>query len=248
MRVFYASDLHLEFGPFELEPKDVDLVILAGDIHTGLRGVRWAMRSFGDTPVVYVLGNHEYYRQAWPRLVEKVRNLTRNSNVHLLEQDSFSLGGVTFLGCTLWTDNALHGDVWGAGLKMRSMMSDYHKIRVSPEYRRLLPSDTTRIHAQSRSWLQSALEACPGTTVVITHHAPSQRSLSPSYRDDPLSPAYASDLDELILSSGPNLWIHGHTHRTCDYRVGSTRVLCNPRGYPDEPVPGFDPDIALEVT
>jgi hypothetical protein len=27
------------------------------------------------------------------------------------------------------------------------------------------------------------------------------------------------------------LWTHGHTHEDFDYMVGSTRIVCNPRGY-----------------
>jgi hypothetical protein len=27
------------------------------------------------------------------------------------------------------------------------------------------------------------------------------------------------------------LWTHGHTHEDFDYHIGSTRVVCNPRGY-----------------
>jgi hypothetical protein len=27
------------------------------------------------------------------------------------------------------------------------------------------------------------------------------------------------------------LWTHGHTHEDFDYMIGTTRVVCNPRGY-----------------
>ncbi|WP_215884515.1 hypothetical protein [Acidithiobacillus sulfurivorans] len=32
----------------------------------------------------------------------------------------------------------------------------------------------------------------------------------------------------------PAIWIHGHVHDRMNYRIGKTRVLCNPWGYPNE--------------
>jgi hypothetical protein len=44
--------------------------------------------------------------------------------------------------------------------------------------------------------------------------------------------AYSSDLDQFILDRPQiKLWTHGHTHEPFDYMIGSTRVVCNPRGY-----------------
>jgi hypothetical protein len=43
------------------------------------------------------------------------------------------------------------------------------------------------------------------------------------------------------------LWIHGHTHRRVDTVVDGTRVVSNPRGYPHEPVGGYDPELVIEV-
>ena len=44
--------------------------------------------------------------------------------------------------------------------------------------------------------------------------------------------AYSSRLDQFILDNPQiKLWTHGHTHEEFDYMIGSTRVVCNPRGY-----------------
>jgi Icc-related predicted phosphoesterase len=83
--------------------------------------------------------------------------------------------------------------------------------------------------------------------VVVTHHAPSQRSIPANYRDDILSAAYASQLDQFVEDSLATVWIHGHIHEQQDYIIGRTRVLCNPRGYPDEPNENFRPDFIIEV-
>lgn len=83
--------------------------------------------------------------------------------------------------------------------------------------------------------------------VIITHHAPSQNSVPDCYKDDILSAAYASHLDEFVEKSCAKVWIHGHIHTQQDYTVGSTRVICNPRGYPDEKNENFIPDYVIEI-
>jgi hypothetical protein len=108
--------------------------------------------------------------------------------------------------------------------------------------------DTAGIHYRSRAWLAEQLEKNRGAKiVVVTHHAPSKRSLPPRFDDDLLSAAYASHLDELVEHSDARLWIHGHVHEQQDYMIGTTRVLCNPRGYPDEFNTSFAPDLLATV-
>lgn len=247
MRVHVLSDLHLEFGGFEPSSVDADLIVLAGDIDVGVRGVRWAKQTFTDRPVIYVPGNHEYYRQAIPRLVDKLRVEAEGSTVHVLERDAIELGGVTVLGCTLWTDLALHGDTFVGCASVAEVMTDYRLIRVSPQYRRLRPEDTVALHHRSLRWLQSELASRSGTKLVVTHHAPSPVSLG-SESMDGTSAAYASQLEEFVQEHRPSLWIHGHIHRMSDYQIGATRVVCNPRGYSDEPCREFDPGMVVEVT
>jgi predicted phosphodiesterase len=68
MRFHVLSDLHLEFGPFNPPAVEADAVILAGDIHPGRNGLKWALATFPNRPVIYVLGNHECYGQTLPKL------------------------------------------------------------------------------------------------------------------------------------------------------------------------------------
>jgi hypothetical protein len=69
--------------------------------------------------------------------------------------------------------------------------------------------------------------------VVVGHHAPSKLSTKPQYEDDVMvNGAYSSDLSDFILDRPMiKVWTHGHTHHTFDYMLGSTRIVCNPRGY-----------------
>ncbi|MEM7154568.1 MAG: metallophosphoesterase [Myxococcota bacterium] len=249
LRVF--SDLHTEFAPFHLPRVEADLVVLAGDIGKGVRGVEWAQKMFPDVPVVYVAGNHEYYGGAMPRTLEKMQAAAAGTNVQVLERAEVRVGPVRILATTLWTDFALFGEdrAWASGEVAAAAMNDYQKIRTSPRYRRLRPVDTRREHALAKAWLKERLEeeTEAESTVVVTHHAPSARSLDPRFAKDRLSPAYASRLDEMVAGSGAELWVHGHTHHCVDYRVGGTRVVSNQRGYPDEPVGGFDSGGVVEV-
>lgn len=248
MKLRILSDLHVEFENFDPPPAEADIVVLAGDIHVQQQGLDWARDRFPGLPVLYVLGNHEYYNQAMPRHLEELRRRAADSNVHVLENDALSIDGVTFLCCTLWTDFALHGDARLAGLTANQAMSDYRLIRVSPEYRQLRSSDTADLHRQSRDWLAEAARRHAGDKlVVITHHAPSIGSVPENFRVSPVSAAYASNLDELVTACGAELWIHGHLHSQSDYRIGNTRVVCNPRGYPGERNPAFRPDLVIEI-
>lgn len=102
-------------------------------------------------------------------------------------------------------------------------------------------------NATSRGWLARCFAEGSGKRVVLTHHAPSARSLAADRRDNLISAAYASHSDELVEASQAALWIHGHTHHAVDYTIGTTRVVSNPRGYTDEPVAGFRADLVVTV-
>lgn len=248
MRLRVLSDLHLEFGSFRLPPADCDVVILAGDIHLGRDGARWAQEQFPGLPVIYVLGNHEFYRHALPDLTGALLRETEGSNIHVLERKALELQGWTILGCTLWTNFRLQDDQAASMEAAERMMSDYSLIQNSAEKRLLRAEDTAKLHRQSVIWLKDQLARCnPARTIVVTHHAPSQRSEAEFYANSPLAPAFASDLDWLIEPSGLPLWIHGHTHHNIDYQLGATRVLSNQHGYPGEVCARFDPKLVLEI-
>ena len=247
MKLQILSDTHIEFEAFDAPATDADVVVLAGDIHVGRRGLDWALQQFPNKPVIYVLGNHEYYGEAIPKFTEKLRASAKGTNVHILEQDTLTLDGITFLGCTLWTDFKLFGDPRIAGYKATQEMTDYKRIRVSPKYSRLRSVDTAIIHSRSRHWLSAQLDDFSDDIVVVTHHAPSRKSLPDFGQSDLMSAAYASDLDELVSHSSAKLWIHGHIHTASDYLLGKTRVLCNPKGYPDEYNDLFAPEYVVSI-
>jgi len=128
----------------------------------------------------------------------------------------------------------------------RRHMNDYALIQY--DERRFTPEDSRRLHFASRTWLQQELaKPFAGKTVVVSHHLPHASSIHPRYDGDALNPGFVSHLPQLVCPP-VDLWIHGHTHISCDYAVAETRVVCNPRGYaPDELNPQFQPGFVVEI-
>lgn len=250
MIVHVLADLHVEFADFTPEPIESDVVVLAGDIHTGVRGIDWARNAFHGRPVIYVAGNHEYYGTDLPGLTSRLRQAAQENDVVFLENDEAVIDDVRFLGCTLWTDFALYGiaDRQAAMDRCRAYLSDYSLIRHGAEGRFLMPSDTLDLHQESVAWLDHRLQTpFDGPTVVITHHAPSARSQPGRFKRSPQGPAFVSALDRLLDRRRALLWIHGHTHHSVDYEVNGTRVVSNQRGYPREPHTGFIPKLTVDL-
>lgn len=258
-RIAVLSDLHLEFYsdpvvartcPVPVTEADAsrlakaaDVVVLAGDVHVGPAGVEWAASMWPETPVVYVLGNHEsYFHREWSETLAACREAAKATTVHVLENEEAVVEGVRFLGCSLWTDLAANGTPVLSEEAVWHGLADYRQIK--HEGRRLQPGDTRAWHLASRAWLTDRLTE--GQAVVVTHHGPHMDTQPPQFRYGKLAPGFSSDLSALF---GPNLplWICGHTHFCCDFEIDGTRIVANQAGYPHEPVDGFDPLRIVEV-
>ena len=274
MRLLILSDLHREvwcqprtwavgdeardpFARIDLSISRPDVVVLAGDIDLNTRGVGWAHEAFPSLPVIYVHGNHEGYGHNMDTVVQEITLASQaTGHVHHLNCGELIIDGIRFLGTTLWTDFQLYGpDAGGRAMDVAAnQMNDYRRIRLAcDDYRRLSPVDTVRWHGMERDWLLARLdEPFEGKTVVVTHMAPSERSIEEKYKGDELSPAFASNLDSLVERA--DLWIHGHVHHVLNYRVGERgRVVCNPLGYPRRGAygvaesEGFDANFVIEL-
>ena len=263
MRIQLASDLHLEHlegrAPKArlVEPAaGADLLVLAGDIHNGVKGVQ----AFADwpVPVVYVAGNHEFYDHDWAPTRGDLRAACAGTRVRFLDKDCIEFEGVRILGCTLWTDFRLPGSAQAQAMEAveRGLM-DYHVIRTAAGP--LRAQQTLADHECSRAWLQAELaRPFDGKTVVVTHHGPHPLSIHRRFVGNPMNPGFVSDLTPLLGVA--DLWLHGHTHDSFDYAVGRCRVVANPAGYIRNraaAAPGvgfefenrsFDPDLVIDVT
>ena len=247
MKLYVVSDIHTEFKGFVPPKTAADIVVLAGDIGVGTSGVEWAAEHFPVTPVIYVPGNHEYYQHD----IGTIDSLKEAApaNVHVLNNGVFEHCGTRVLGTTLWTDFKFNGagEAWVSRQTAKSLIADFSSIRNGD--RLFSPEDSVNLHRASVHWLVTELEKeYSGPTVVVTHHLPSSLSVGKLYKGDLLNPAFASRLEGIIEKYEPDLWIHGHTHVPCDYEIFGTRVVCNPRGYPDERhQPAFRPDLIVTI-
>ena len=277
MKIALASDVHLEFGPLEINNTDgADVLILSGDIcvarDLGDRDVHNLLGEHTKSHryhtffeycatqfdhVIYIAGNHEHYNGDYatsiPHLKDKLSYL---KNLHVMEKETITLGDVTFVCGTLWTD--MNREDPRTLSSIRGMMNDYRVIRNSskkvtfksympdPENpdkdfftfqerdATFCPEDSVEDHKAMLAVIREAVAANPaGKFVVVGHHSPSKLSTKPQYEGEFIvNGAYSSDLSELMLDH-PQIcmWTHGHTHHEFDYMIGTCRVVCNPRGY-----------------
>src|SRR5262245_50549600 len=152
MRIRVLSDLHLEAAPFAPPAAVADVVVLAGDIANGAAGIEWARRAF-DGRIVYVAGNHEPYDGEFHATRTALHAAAAANDVALLDCGECVIGGVRFLGCTLWTDYAVAGDA-ACALALgpyNSWLADYRAIKWGE--RRFTAADSLALHAKERAWL-----------------------------------------------------------------------------------------------
>lgn len=259
MKIALGSDIHLEFGSLSLKNEEgARVLILSGDIFVAEDIYRYSLientsiddffdevsHEFQD--VVYVMGNHEHYHGDFAKTHGIIKNyLSKYKNIHFLEKETVLIDDVLFFGATLWTNmNRSNPEVL---FTIRHEMNDYNvKNSNKPvSYKdpdgkfhtrvgKLTPEDTVEEHSATLETLSNVLKWHVGNKVVVVgHHAPSKISVKPEYEFDYIvNSAYSSDLSEFILDHPQiKLWTHGHTHEEYDYMIGSTRVVCNPRGY-----------------
>ena len=276
MKINVISDLHLDFSDLTLPGGDV--LILSGDICEA-RHLKKDMynkdmvlleherkdqrpdryyRFFEEEcskyrEVIMVMGNHEHYgfnyQKTYPHIAANLPD-----NIVLLENQTHTIDDVVFVGATLWTDMNNNDPL--TMYHMSRSMNDYKQVTMFNEvknvYHRLTPEKTVEDHHKSKQFIKETVEnKFDQKFVVVTHHAPSKASIKPRYANDHLmNGAYSSDLSKFILENPQiKLWTHGHTHDTFDYMIGSTRVVCNPRGYKgyEERAEQFDPSIIYTV-
>ena len=241
MKIQILSDLHLEHGGQVPEHHpDADVIVLAGDLAPCTEGlVEHLAEQWASAPhILYVLGNHEFYGTEIDETRAKLATECVEAGIHLLDPGMVRIDGTRFIGAILWTDLLLEGkaDEVGAHMRVSREISDFRGA-IQHQGRDFPTGESVARHRAERAGER---------VVVITHHAPSHRSVRPWYKGDPFNCAFASDLDRLIGRYQPPLWIHGHMHDPVDEQLGSMRLVANPAGYRYERKKGFDPAFCVE--
>ena len=233
--ILVAEDLH---NHPEVHPMDPVNIPNLGRRQLSAQRFRDFMKrcSFQFPHVVVIAGNHEFYHGNWKASIQYLRDeYSKFPNVYFLEQELKVIDDVTFIGATLWTD-CNNGDPLTLHA-LGDMMNDYRIIRNDElGYTKLRPAHTAVRHKQTVSYLKTVLsDRKDSKVVVVGHHAPTKLSTHAKYQHavhHVMNGGYSSDLSEFILDHPQIvLWTHGHTHDPFDYMVGTTRVVCNPRGY-----------------
>lgn len=255
MRILVFADLHFDLwlrsdrnplAPIFHFLETVDAVIIAGDVannpeHGWPNVLDWMKYLVEPRKIWLMPGNHDYYGF---RLDgdDRLREIAEANGANFLQKGVLELGGVRFLCCTLWSDFEMRGQ---ASQDMRAAarcLNDYRLIRRHEGGPIIAPEDTARIHEDHRAWLEGELaRPFDGRTVVVSHHVPSP---SVSGKIDEISPAFGSDLDDMIQRHRPELWLCGHTHRHLRSDIGKTHVRNVSLGYPSE-VPSWDHEAIL---
>jgi Icc-related predicted phosphoesterase len=226
MKFQIFSDLHMEYDDHEksctdsflkklLDPQS-DYYVFAGDIGIGYMETFDRLLKIVDNPskLIYIGGNHEFYGLTLEKIEwdgDHVRTF------HFLKD------GVLVIANTLWSYipdqfvNAVKG-TW-----------DFQQMKG------LTPSMWNYWHNSCLLDIKKLLNKYEGQfekSVIITHYAPSFKSVLPEYVGASNNCIFANNLNDMIEEYSPNLWIHGHMHSPLDYVLHKTRVVCNPRGYP----------------
>lgn len=233
--IMVAEDLHnhpeMDYGTYS----NINLADLGRRQKVALRFRDFLKRvSFEFPHVVYVAGNHEFYHGRWKESLTHLREeCDKLPNVYFLERDIKVINEVSFIGATLWTD-CNKGDPLTIHA-LSDMMNDYRIIRNDEHgFTKLRPVHSMYRHQQTLAYLKSVLPDMKNKKVVfVGHHGPSSMSTHPRYINETLmNGGYRSELSEMILDNPQiKLWTHGHMHDPFDYMIGTTRVVCNPRGY-----------------
>lgn len=277
MRLQILSDLHLESNPdFAFTPApDTDLLVLAGDIGSYQSGSKLDGADFGleryaplgretNWPkVLYVPGNHEFDGLDFDETMLRLRRTCERLGILWLEKETLVLDGIRFIGTTLWSDFE--------ALAMRQKTETLRRQQLEKAYRAanfylsknttlqggqpVLAEEMRQFGLDCHAWLRQALsQSYDGTTVVVTHFAPTLLSADPRYGLSPGTAGFCNALDDLLPRA--DLWIHGHLHCPHDYRVAgqrdgrdvSCRVVANPLGYAGKgEQEGFRPDWVIEL-
>jgi len=225
------SDLHVDVVhcPVPKAADGVDCVVVAGDTCQGA---------------------DEFYRHCLTEEIAQARSQASNYGIHFLENDAVVIGDVRFVGATLWTDYDLYGEERRALAMTEAFngMNDHRRISWTKQpWQRFRPREALLMHRQSRQFIEQVLaDPFDGPTCVVTHHAPLAASLDPRFGSVPINAAYASNLSTLIETGQPELWVHGHVHRSWDYWAGRTRIVSNPHGYGGENR-SFNPALTIDL-
>jgi Icc-related predicted phosphoesterase len=282
MKVQLLSDLHLETQPnfFPTPAPDAELLVLAGDIGSYQEGSKLDEPDFGlrrfsplpeyggwPVPVLFVPGNHEYDAFDVDEAHAKLRETCTRLGIVFMDREVLEIGKLRIVGATLWADfdalarpgNRPADQSFNEKIRAKAYRAAEFYLRKTGTTRFGQPFLADGIRAlalASQDWLRKTLNTpYAGTTLVVTHFAPSMKSADPRYGAVPGTAGFCNALDELLPLA--DVWLHGHVHCACDYVVTGMRhgvekschVIANPLGYLEKgEQEGYRAGLVIEVS
>ena len=256
MHVRVISDLHLDVCSIQGAQKRCSLCIVCGDVMNGrpTQVIDRLCDLLPDEHILLVPGNHEGYGVSdWGECMRQLQQACITSKrVTLLYRKSVQIGSWKFIGAPLWTSFVIPSfpDQQLNMQRAQHLHPDYKNLRFKG--RIATPQDILQLHHEDLRFLQEELNKTNTPTVVVTHHAPSLKSIVPRFEHHPLNPCFLNQLDHHTFSK-VQWWFHGHTHHNFDYIHYNTRVLSNARGYSErsdrsDENPAFNLDFFIDLS
>lgn len=239
MRIQIISDAHIEFHQDRGETfvnelqSDADTLVIAGDLATFHSF--WVLKHLCKNykHVLYVLGNHEYWGSSYEEVWKQLSIVSQDCpNLEILDNRVVTIEGQKFVGTTLWFEELPRS------IPYQTMWSDFHKIQDFWKW--------VFVHNQkAQEFLYRKVNQ---NSIVITHHLPMLACTADRWKKDVNTDFFVCDMENLIISRRPKLWIYGHTHNSFDFKFEETRFVCNPFGYLKyEENPEFDWNKIVEI-
>lgn len=262
MDIRIVSDLHIDVnrqGNFGFRHEKQDILLIAGDIAGSYtKELSWLQGLTKDItcPIFVVAGNHlgyeykfdiDYYFNDDKKIGTKqwsIDYLKKNcpSNIHYLDNDFVDIGDYIVFGGTMYSDYKLYPNKELSQKAGEQYLNDFRYVYMVDKKQKIIRPVNTDDYIQWHRLFMRRLKACLKKTdkniIVLSHFAPSSKSISEKYRkgtDIAVNASYCSDLEKFILDNPRiKMWVHGHMHDSFDYYVGNCHVICEPYGYSRE--------------
>ena len=248
MKVYYLSDLHLEFykKTFDFGKifnfKDCDILCLCGDIGYPENSNYERFLDFCSKSAKYVClisGNHEYYSRSNSKTIQSTDKMIEDickkfHNVYFLNNSSlyFKEFDTYVIGSCLWSEVPI--DINPNLIRTNDFDMIYYEWEKQTyifnyDYRNLL-------NAEAFEFLESELSKInkESKVILLTHHLPSYKLIHDKYKNNPENCLYATEFDNLFEKYNINISISGHSHTPNKIKINNTELLLNPIGYPGE--------------
>ena len=236
MKIQFISDLHLEFREnflfIKSNPLEVtgDILILAGDtfylsdsIMPHINFWKWASDNYQQ--VMLVPGNHEFYDNGDITARGDSWKCMFLPNVGYYYNQVIRFGETDIILSTLWSHIREENEF----CVFRSM-NDFRQILYNGH--RLCPEDFNAEHDKCLAFIkQSVIESTAKHIVVVTHHIPTLKAVAKHQKNNSVSNAYVTELDDFIADSQIDYWIYGHSHENIDTEIDTTKIVSNQLGY-----------------